>query len=57
MQKKYVNFDFIGSFVDWVSSEIKSSSFYPVLKIVAYFNFEKIFEWMLSKYLAILAKR
>lgn len=48
--KKYVNFDFIGSFVDWVSNELISSSFYPVLKLVAYFNFEKTFEWMLAKY-------
>ena len=48
--KKYVNFDFIGSFVDWASNELISSSFYPVLKLVAYFNFEKTFEWMLAKY-------
>ena len=48
--RKYINSDCSVSLKEWISNETNSSSFYPVLKIVAYFSFEKIFEWMLSKY-------
>lgn len=48
--RKYINSDCSVSLKEWISNETKSSSFYSVLKIVAYFSFKKIFEWMLSKY-------